>query len=108
MLIASDFIRGSTEIIILAHLMKEDSYGYKINKSISDKTNGQYELKEATLYTVFKRLEDMEMIVSYWGDENKAARRRYYKITDLGKKFYEESKKEWEDAQNVIAQLIEI
>jgi DNA-binding PadR family transcriptional regulator len=107
MFIASDFIRGSTEIIILAHLIKKDSYGYEINKSIAEKTNGEYELKEATLYTVFKRLEDTDMIVSYWGDENTGARRRYYKITDLGKKLYEDSKKEWANAQKTISKLIE-
>lgn len=106
MSIASDLIRGSTETIILAHLIKKDSYGYEINKSILDKTNNTYELKEATLYTAFRRLEDMGMIISYWGDENSGARRRYYKITDLGKKYYTESKIEWENSQKMISNLI--
>ena len=52
MSIASDLIRGHTDTIILAHLTEEDSYGYKINKDIQIKTDNQYELKEATLYTV--------------------------------------------------------
>lgn len=108
MSIASDLIRGSTDTIILAHLMKKDSYGYEINKSISEITNGQYELKEATLYTAFRRLEEMGMIVSYWGDENSGARRRYYKITDTGQKYYKESKVEWENAQILISKLIEL
>ena len=86
MSIASDLIRGSTEIIILAHLINKDSYGYEINKSISEKTNSAYELKEATLYTAFRRLEDTGMITSYWGDENSGARRRYYKITEVRQK----------------------
>lgn len=59
MSIASDMIRGHTDTIILAHLMSGDSYGYKINRSISEKTGGQYELKEATLYTAFRRLEQI-------------------------------------------------
>ena len=42
MSIASDLIRGHTETIILAHLMQEDSYGYKINKDIQLKTENQY------------------------------------------------------------------
>lgn len=106
MSIASDLIRGSTEIIILAHLVTKDSYGYEINKSILDKTNNTYELKEATLYTAFRRLEDMGMITSYWGDENSGARRRYYKITDPGKKYYIQSRTEWENAQKLISNLI--
>ena len=56
MSIASDIIRGHTDAIILARLSAGDSYGYEINKAILRKTNGRYELKEATLYTAFKRL----------------------------------------------------
>ena len=68
MSIASDIIRGHTDAIILARLSAGDSYGYEINKAILRKTNGRYELKEATLYTAFKRLEELGYIASYWGD----------------------------------------
>ena len=49
MSIASDLIRGHTDTIILAQLLQEDSYGYKINKRIQELTQNEYELKEATL-----------------------------------------------------------
>ena len=75
--IASDALRGYTEAIILRRLMDKDSYGYEINKTIQEKTKGQYELKEATLYTAFRRLEQAGYILSYWGDEKTGARRRY-------------------------------
>jgi DNA-binding PadR family transcriptional regulator len=65
MLITSDLIRGHTETIILAQLMQHDSYGYEINKTIHEKTNGRYELKEATLYSAFRRLENAKLIRSY-------------------------------------------
>ena len=55
MSIASDLIRGHTDTIILAHLLEGDSYGYKINKEIQRKTSQQYELKEATLYTAWRK-----------------------------------------------------
>lgn len=106
MSIAADLIRGSTETIILAHLIKKDTYGYDINKSILEKTDNQYELKEATLYTAFRRLEDTGMITSYWGDEASGARRRYYHITEQGRKYYKESKLEWESSQELIKKLI--
>lgn len=108
MAIASDILRGSTDLIILAHLLRKDSYGYEINKSISEITKGEYELKEATLYTTFRRLEETNMIESYWGEGNSAARRRYYKITELGKKYYNQTKKEWEETQKMISKLINI
>ena len=106
MSIASDLIRGHTETIILAHLMHQDSYGYKINKSIQKRTNDQYELKEATLYSAFKRLEESGSISSYWGDENSGARRRYYTITNEGKITFQKLKQEWQSAKVLIDKLI--
>ena len=47
MSITSDLLRGHTETIILKLLIEKDSYGYEINKSIQEKTNNLFELKEA-------------------------------------------------------------
>lgn len=106
MSIASDMIRGHTDAIILAHLLNGDSYGYKINRAIAEKTGGQYELKEATLYTAFRRLEQLGYITSYWGDENTGARRRYYSITPLGVQQYHQLLAEWQQSQQLIETLI--
>ena len=107
MSIASDLIRGHTETIILAQLSEGDSYGYQINKAIQRKTDNQYELKEATLYTAFKRLEELGCISSYWGDENRGARRKYYTITPYGRQTYERLVTEWNGAKRLIDRLIE-
>lgn len=106
MSITSDLIRGHTETIILAQLMIKDSYGYEINKGIQEKTDQQYELKEATLYSAFRRLEQAGLILSYWGDETTGARRRYYSITPLGRTAYINNKKDWEEAKTLIDKLI--
>ena len=106
MSITADLIRGHTDTIILAALMKEDSYGYRINRTLCDLTNGRYELKEATLYTAFKRLEEAGYIRSYWGDEATGARRRYYAITPNGRVAYERMMQEWRDASALIEKLI--
>lgn len=71
--ITSDILRGHTETIILSLLLKQDSYGYKINKEILARTDRRYELKEATLYSAFKRLEQAGCIRTYWGDETTGA-----------------------------------
>ena len=106
MSITSDLLRGHTDTIILNELIKGDSYGYAINKVIKEKTNNLYELKEATLYSAFRRLEKAELITSYWGDEESGARRRYYSITEMGRKIYEQNKLDWEEAKNIIDSLI--
>ena len=106
MSITADLIRGHTETIIMAHLYNRESYGYEINKAIQQASAGQYELKEATLYGAFRRLETNGYILSYWGDENTGARRRYYKATAEGKLFYEQCCTEWASAKELIDKLI--
>jgi DNA-binding PadR family transcriptional regulator len=107
MSIASDLIRGHTDTIILALLHHGDNYGYEINKFIMKKTGGKYELKEATLYTAFRRLEQAGYIASYWGNEQTGARRRYYSITANGRELYERLVTDWINAKNMIDKLIE-
>jgi DNA-binding PadR family transcriptional regulator len=106
MSITADLIRGHTDTIILSQLKDSDSYGYKINKAIQERTGNEYELKEATLYTAFRRLEESGCITSYWGDEITGARRRYYSITQFGIDEYARRKEEWDTAKNLIDKLI--
>ena len=106
MSIASDLIRGHTDTIILSALIKGDNYGYKINRTVCELTGGAYELKEATLYTAFKRLEQSGCICSYWGDEESGARRRYYTITKLGRETYERLLCEWQTTRDIIDKLV--
>ena len=63
-------------------------------------------MKEATLYSAFRRLESAQLIRSYWGDENSGARRRYYAITELGRETYHQNRTDWEKAKTIIDGLI--
>lgn len=94
--ISSDLLRGHTDTIILKLLLDGDKYGYEISKLIHSDSDGEYELKEATMYSSLKRLEGDGGITSYWGDETQGGRRKYYSITDKGKETYSENKKNWE------------
>lgn len=106
MSITADLIRGHTDTIILAKLMERDSYGYEINKAVYNASNQLYELKEATLYTAFKRLEDAGCISSYWGDQSTGARRKYYTITELGKQTYKQKIDEWLEVKRLLDTLL--
>ena len=106
MSIAGDLIRGHTDAIILARLFKSDSYGYEINKIISTLSAGRFELKEATLYTAFKRLEEQGYIASYWGGSGAGARRRYYTITPAGREACHRLMQEWEETKEIMDKLL--
>ena len=107
MSIAGDLIRGHTDAIILARLLRGDSYGYEINKTISTISSGRFELKEATLYTAFRRLEEMGYIASYWGSSGAGARRRYYTITPEGRENCHKLLQEWKETKEIMDKLLQ-
>jgi len=104
--LSADLLRGHTETIILTQLMEKDSYGYEINKSVQQRTDGLCGFKEATLYTAFKRLESAGFITSYWGEDGPGARRRYYAITDSGRRRWADDCREWRDTRDMLDALI--
>ena len=105
--ISPDEIRGHTDTIILARLMEGDSYGYEIGKAVRSLSGGLYDMKEATLYTAFRRLEADKLITSYWGESEGGARRRYYRITEWGRQAYLAGLKSWQETKMIIDRLLE-
>lgn len=103
----SELLRGHTDTILLAQLNKGDSYGYQLSRSIAAASGGELELKEATLYSAFRRLETAGAITSYWGDESAGARRRYYSITDLGREMLQEGLCQWRGLRELLNDLLE-
>ena len=106
-MISSDIIRGHLDAVILRLIMEKDRYGYEISKEISNRTDNQFGIKEATLYAVFQRLEKKELIQSYKGEETHGGARKYYTITTLGKAYYAEKVKEWKITKKVIDTFME-
>ena len=106
-MISSDIIRGHLEIVILKLIIEEDRYGYEISNCITDRTNDLFNIKEATLYSIVGRLEKRELIESYIGKKTHGGKRRYYKITSLGKAYYKEKVKEWRELKRVLNTLLE-
>lgn len=104
--INSDLIRGHIDTIILKILVNGDNYGYQIIKTVAINSENSYELKEPSLYTSLKRLEKQNYIESYWGNETQGGRRKYYSITEDGKKALNIALSEWLIAQEIINKLL--
>lgn len=102
----AEILRGFTDAIILNVLLNNDSYGYRISRSIIEKTNNRMDIKDATIYLAFKRMEKEKLITSYWSDNNSGARRKYYKITEEGKEYLNKKKNEWKNNRTILDQLL--
>ena len=102
----AEILRGFTDAIILNVLLEGDSYGYKVSQSIIERTNNAMDIKNATIYLAFKRMEKEGLITSYWNDNPDVARRKYYKITTEGRKYLKEKKAEWKNNKSILDKLL--
>jgi len=94
--------KGLLDICILASLIEEDSYGYKL---IQD-TKEIVEMSESTLYPILRRLEDNKFLISYTKEHN-GRLRKYYKITNKGKQNIYEFLNEWKDMKRIYDFIME-
>ena len=104
--IDSDLIRGNIDTIILKTMVDGDKYGLDIIKEVESRSNGTYELKQPTLYSCLKRLENQELISSYWLDSDIGGRRHYYKLTDKGRETLQKKQEEWSKSKFIIDNLL--
>ena len=88
--------RGLLEICVLASMIKEDVYGYKLIKAVS----AYIEISESTLYPILKRLESAGAVSTYSVEHNSRLR-KYYKITPVGQDRIKDFLQDWENVMRV-------
>jgi DNA-binding PadR family transcriptional regulator len=103
---SKELLKGTTETMILKMLDREPMYGYGMIKKFDIISNGTFQFKEGTLYPLLHNLEKKLYIESYW-DASDGRRRKYYKITDMGRKQLATKKSEWLEFSQVMNGLME-
>ena len=103
--IDKELMKGSTTLLILNLLAKENLYGYQLIKKLSEESENIFNLKEGTLYPILHGLEEKGFISSYW-DDTTGKKRKYYSITKQGKKQLKESKEEWKVFSGAVNKVI--
>ncbi len=104
--VSSDILRGHTDTILLGLLAEGDKYGYELSKLIYERSGERYELKEATMYSSLRRLESLELITAYWGEESQGGRRKYYHISAAGRRMHKQLIDEWARAREILDTLM--
>ncbi|RUQ28057.1 PadR family transcriptional regulator [Peribacillus cavernae] len=94
-------------MILLSRLKEKDMYGYELTELLRELSDGYIHIKEGTLYPTLKKLEEKELVKSYWKDSFEGPRRKYYYLTKLGLKELEGYVTQWEDFQLIIKKILE-
>ena len=107
-MISKKLTAASTKPIILGILKQGKSYGYLIIKKIKELSFGNMEWSDGMLYPVLHRLERDQLIRSEWMMSDDERPRKYYVITELGKKELVKEKEQWLQVNAVLEKIWEV
>ena len=96
------FKKGVLELCVLVLLDKQDRYGYELVQKISD----QISISEGAVYPLLRRLTKSGYFDTYLQESSEGPPRKYYRLTDNGRRYLHALLKEWRAFSIGVEQLI--
>src|SRR5262245_23294695 len=93
--LGKDLVAASATALVLGILAEADSYGYAISKRVNELSSGHLRWADGMLYPVLHRLERQGHITATWGASENGRRRRYYRITEDGRRHLAQQREQW-------------
>ncbi|HKD62333.1 MAG TPA: PadR family transcriptional regulator [Terracidiphilus sp.] len=97
--------KGTLPTLILEVLAQEPSHGYRIAQRIKERSDGVLDFKEGTLYPALHKLQNESLVESYEGVES-GRTRRYYRITQSGRKALNKDRAEWRQLSRAVSIIL--
>ncbi|HEX5421879.1 MAG TPA: PadR family transcriptional regulator [Gammaproteobacteria bacterium] len=97
--------KGSAEFLILSLLEYEPRHGYDLCRLIESRSNGVLSFHAASLYPMLYRMERRRWIAGRWVEKAGQRRRRYYRITPVGKKALAAQRDSWREFVRAVGQV---
>lgn len=88
-------LKGLLDIIVLRVLETHDGYGYEILQRL--RKAGFDELGDASVYGTLRRLYRAGYLSTYVQPSESGPHRKYYALTEPGKKYLRQMRDAWED-----------
>jgi transcriptional regulator len=94
--------KGTAELLVLAQLEDRPSHGYEIAQQIERRSNGAVSFHVASLYPILYRMERRGLIAGRWVEKAGQRRRRYYRLTPLGRQVLADQRKHWSEFMQAV------
>ena len=107
-MVSKALVAASTKPIILSILVRGEDYGYQIIQRVKEISGGTLEWSDNMLYPVLHRLENDGFVVSKWRISEGGRLRKYYSLTEVGRKELEAERSQWMNVHNALSRLWEL
>ena len=106
-MIRKELVAASAEPLILALLSKGENYGYAIIQEVKSRSDNDLQWTDGMLYPVLHRMERKRWIKSHWTESETGRKRKYYSITEGGRKARKKHREQWLKVHSVLTGLWE-
>lgn len=87
--------KGNLDVLLLGVLSAGPGHGYDVIAALKEKSGGEFDLPEGTVYPSLHRLEDEGLLSSSW-NVTQGRRRRVYRLTTAGEASLAKGRHSWE------------
>ncbi len=95
MRVERELMRGAGPVAVLKLLDRGEMYGYELIEALAERTDGVLAMGQSTLYPLLYNLEAKKLIRSRWRQTKAGRRRRYYELTERGRKRLADERSQW-------------
>lgn len=89
-----ELLKGTIPVMVLRLIAVEELYGYEILKRLDESSGGAFSFSEGTLYPILHGLERDGHVQAIWREAS-GRRRKYYTVTEAGRRHLEAQEDEW-------------
>jgi len=105
MKLETELMRGAGPLAILRLLEGGEKYGYELVELLERRTDGVLAMGQSTLYPLLYNLEAKGLIAARATTAENGRPRKYYRLTDKGKRKLAHDRKQWEAMSAAMGKL---
>lgn len=107
-MVKRDLVAASSTPLVLSILAEGKSYGYEIIQKVHQLSEGEIKWGDGMLYPVLHRLERDGLIESEWQEADTGRERKYYSLSNRGRKALKVERDQWLTVHNTLNKLWKI
>jgi transcriptional regulator len=99
-------LQGTLDMLILQTLLLAPAHGHTIAHEIERSSGDILQVEHGSLYPALHRLEDQELVASFWGTSENNRKAKYYRITPAGRKKLTHERNRWQQLARAITRVL--
>lgn len=101
-----DLATGTYDLVVLDVLRDGPAYVYDIIRRVFEQSHATIRWHEGTAYRVLHHLEAQGLVAGQWREPRTGRARRYYHLTDRGRRAWKAQREQWRSFRKAIDALL--